>query len=91
MKIVHDTVAHRAYGLIEGQEAEVIYRLSDGGLDIVHTYVPTQLEGRGIASQLVMFVYDYALSQGWKLKATCSYAKMWLKNNPVYQKYLLYD
>ena len=52
-------------------------------LDILHTFVPKPLEGQGIASELVKFVYDYALEQGFGVSATCSYAAKWLENTRV--------
>jgi len=85
MQIYHDNANSRAFVEIEGVEAEVEYRLADGYLDITHTFVPSTLEGRGIASQLVKFAYDYARNEGLKLRATCPYAKTWLDKHPEYK------
>jgi len=67
---------------VEGRTAFVQYRLIEGSLDIIHTQVPIPLEGRGIAGALVKAAYDYALDNGLKLKATCSYAVKWLERHP---------
>lgn len=67
---------------IEGRTAFVQYRMLGDSLDIVHTIVPKPLEGRGIASALVKAAYDYALDNGMKPKATCSYAVKWLERHP---------
>ena len=56
----------------------------DGMLDILHTVVPPPVEGRGIASALVRHAFDYALRQGLKPEATCSYARTWLARHPEY-------
>lgn len=37
------------------------YDLVDGCLNIEHTIVPREIEGRGIAAALVKAAYDYAL------------------------------
>jgi predicted GNAT family acetyltransferase len=87
MIINHDTAGNRFFADIEGHEAHVEYVLKDGTLDILHTIVSHPLEGRGIASQLVRHAYDYALSNGLKPAATCTYAKAWLDKHQEYKKY----
>ena len=67
---------------IEGRTAFVQYRLLNGCLDIIHTIVPRPLEGNGIAAALVKAAYDYALANGLKPKATCSYAVKGLQRHP---------
>ena len=71
---------------VEGRTAFVQYRLLNGGLDIIHTIVPRPLEGQGIAAALVKAAYDYAVANGLKPKATCSYAGAWLQRHPEVTK-----
>ena len=71
---------------VEGRTAFVQYRLLNGGLDIIHTIVPRPLEGLGIAAALVKAAYDYAVANGLKPKATCSYAVAWLQRHPEVTK-----
>ena len=71
---------------VEGRTAFVQYRLLNGGLDIIHTIVPRPLEGQGIAAALVKAAYDYAVANGLKPKATCSYAVAWLHRHPEVTK-----
>lgn len=70
--------------VIEGQRAFVTYEIYDGALDVRKTFVPKELEGRGIASKLVQAAYDYARAQNLKCIATCSYAVVWLQRHPEY-------
>ena len=43
--------------------------------------------GKGItAATLVKAAYDYALANGMKPKATCSYAVRWLERHPELDK-----
>ena len=77
MEIIHDTEKNRACTQIEGYTAYVEYELTGSALDIIHTYVP---------SQLVKYVYDYAIEHGLRPAATCPYAKNWLKKHPEYDK-----
>lgn len=86
MDIKHNMDNCRAWTEIDGYTAYVEYEINNFELDIKHTIVPPPLEGQGIASQLVKYVYDYALKEGLKPVATCSYAQIWLKRHPEYTK-----
>lgn len=81
MEIKHDVENGRAWTEKDNYTAYVEYELENGTLNIVHTYVPSPLEGQGIASELVKYVYDYALHKGLKPAATCWYASNWLKRH----------
>lgn len=85
MEIVHDENAKRFVTEVDGYTAYVEYRLTmAGGLDILHTIVPKEIGGRGIASSLVKSAYDYARGKGLKPIATCPYAVVWLQRHPEY-------
>lgn len=86
MEINNDVAHNRVWAERDGNISEVEYIVSDGMLNIIHTFVPQALEGQGIASQLVKYAYDYALEQGLRPIATCSYARAWLKRHPEYVK-----
>lgn len=83
-EIVHDQEHRRFQTSVEGHTAYVEYDIHDGMLNILHTVVPSPVEGRGIASALVRHAFDYALRQGLKPEATCSYARTWLARHPEY-------
>lgn len=84
--IVHLSAEKRFETKSEELTAYVQYQIIDGKLDIIHTVVPHPIEGRGIASALVRFAYDFALENGLKPFATCSYAVTWLKRHSDYIK-----
>lgn len=83
-KIIHDLEKKRFVTVVEGVTAYVEYQLHENKLDIIHTIVPPAIEGRGIASALVKYAYDYALEKGMQPLATCSYAVIWLHRHPDY-------
>ena len=85
MKIEHIAEKNKFSTQVEGSEAHVTYRIEDGVLDIRHTIVPVELEGRGIASALVKATFDFALANNLIPAATCSYASMWLIRHPEYK------
>lgn len=82
--VVHDPERNRFEVKEDGLTAYVEYEQTEDSLDILHTIVPGQLEGRGIASAMVRAAYDYARTHGLKPLATCSYAVAWLQKHPEY-------
>ena len=80
-KIIHQPEQKLFKTEVDGRTAFVEYRLLGNSLDIIHTIVPPPIEGRGIAAALVKATYDFALQNGLKPKATCSYAVKWLERH----------
>lgn len=81
MKVEHNENEKVFFAIIDGYKATVEYQLNEGALDILHTRVPKELRGRGIASELVKEVYRYAEEHGLDKKAACPYAAKWLEAN----------
>jgi hypothetical protein len=80
---VADNEGEHRFELVEdGQQAELVYRLSDGRLVLVHTGVPDDLGGQGIAGRLVQASVDRAAEDGLTLVPQCSYARTWLQEHP---------
>ena len=53
--------------------------------NVTHTGVDKSLEGQGIAGQLVDKLVQRAREEGFKLQATCSYAKSKLEKTEDYK------
>lgn len=81
MEIRHLKERNRFEASVDGKTAFVEYVVRDGNLVVVHTFVPSPLKGRGIASDLVKEAYTYADIEGLGCKATCSYALAWLEKH----------
>ena len=59
-KVTHYPTRQRFEIELENMTAYAEYRLTDNSLDIIHTFVPPALEGKGIASALTEAAYNYA-------------------------------
>lgn len=70
----------------DGETAYIRYRPFEGGLDLVSTYVPHAIEGRGIAATLTRHVFEYARENGLKVKPTCPYIDLYAKRHPEYSE-----
>ena len=55
---------------------------------LVHTEVPPQLEGRGLASLLVRAAFEHARDNGMDVLPVCSYVRTWTQRHPEYNALL---
>jgi predicted GNAT family acetyltransferase len=53
-------------------------------LDLTHTSVPQEAEGRGIATLLARSALEYARAQGLKVIASCPFVHAYLRKHPEY-------
>lgn len=80
--IRHDGDRNRFTVSGEGSEAFVEYALEGEVLVIVHTVVPAEMGGRGIAGRLVEAALKHARDGGLKVRPDCSYAEAYMRKHP---------
>ena len=83
-QITHDAASGRFSTLLDGHEAELVYRRRDGSMIIDHTGVPEAIAGRGIAGTLVKAALDYARAEGLRVVPACSYSADYIQRHPQY-------
>ena len=66
----------------DGHLAELLYRRNGKRLVLIHTEVPVELEGRGIAGALVAAAVDRAAREGMTVVPLCPFARGWLERHP---------
>lgn len=66
----------------DGALAELVYRRRGDRMAIMHTEVPDELSGRGIAGRLVRAAVDRAADEGLTVVPWCPYARKWLEDHP---------
>jgi uncharacterized protein len=65
--------------------AFVNYRPRGGNVELVHTEVLPQYEGRGLGQQLARFALEDVRERGVKAVPTCSYIAKYIQRHPQYQ------
>ena len=76
------TEKHRIFVVDNSEEiGEVTFPERDGVYVINHTYVDDRYRGQGVASELVRRAVEEIEGRGGLVKATCSYAALWLARN----------
>ena len=86
--ITHRPEDQRFEAIVDGLPCEADYQLIKGVVWMNHTGVPRQLEGRGIAAQLVAAALAWARAEGHKVKPTCSYVAAYMRRHPETQDLL---
>jgi uncharacterized protein len=70
---------------VNGQFAFAEYRLKGDLIIFTHTEVPEELEGHGIASQIVRFALDDARARKLSVLPLCPYVAAYIRSHQAYQ------
>lgn len=81
-QVTDNQAASRLELTADGQRAELVYRRNGNRLVLLHTGVPPELEGRGLAGQLVRAAVDKAAGSGLTIVPLCPFARDWLSRHP---------
>ena len=68
----------------DGALAAAYYRLDNGRVLLIHTEVPSEFSGQGMASQLAHGTFELLRKSGRKAIAKCSFMRRFLVKNPQY-------
>ena len=82
LAIVHNTEARRFETTVAGALARADYRMDGNTMRLVHTEVPPEVEGRGIAAALVRAALEYARLQNLHVVPACSYVHQYMRRHP---------
>ena len=86
--IEHDAKAGRFFTQVHGHLCLCDYRLRDGVMAITHTEVAPELEGQGIAAELVRAALAHARERQLKVRPLCSYVQAYMRRHPEVQSLL---
>lgn len=73
---------HRFVVERDGLVAELVYALDGDRMTLLHDGVPSELERRGIGSELVRAAIRWAASEGLTVDPRCPFARGWLQAHP---------
>ena len=84
--IDHQPEARRFVADVGGKTAYITYRELDGRLlELDHTYVPREVRGGGIASQLTVRALEYARERGCRVVPSCPFVAAYIERHPEYR------
>lgn len=82
ISVNHNAGEQRFETLVSGQLAVCDYELDGNRIVFTHTYVPSELRGRGIAEKLVRVALDFAREQKHEVVPACSYVAAFVSRHP---------
>ena len=85
----HERESSRFAATVDGTQCELNYRIEGGVLTILHTGVPSEVGGRGIAADLTRATVEFARAENLKVYPACSYAAVFFRRNPQYADLLV--
>jgi len=86
---VSNNPAHHRYELaVDGHIAATYYKIADDVITFIHTEVPPELGGKGIASKLIKGALDQVRADGLKVIAQCPFDKAYIEKHTDYSDLL---
>ncbi|MGZ4011680.1 MAG: GNAT family N-acetyltransferase [Flavisolibacter sp.] len=77
--------------LEDGHLGYLEYRFYKNNIAMMHTFVPDELEGRGIASALAHYALEWAREHQKPVIVYCPFVAAYLKRHPEYNELLAKD
>jgi len=88
IELVNNEALHNFEFFIEGQRSFIDYKTKGNKIYLVHTEVPQELQGQGVAEALVEKAFQYIEAQHMILIPMCSYVQLFLKKHPEWDRIL---
>ena len=87
--LINNQAIHNFELLVDDHRAFIDYQQRGDKVFLLHTEVPVELEGKGVASTLVEKVFKQLEADGLKIVPYCSYIKMFIKRHPEWERLLV--
>lgn len=86
LTIANNEKQQRFEVIVDGEAAYLEYRFYHNDIALMHTFVPETLGGRGIASALAKFAFNYAKENKMPVMVYCPFVASFLKKNHEYNE-----
>ena len=86
-KIVNNEKQLQLELTLDGEMGVLQYRYLDNKIWLMHTEVPKSMEGKGVASALAHYAFEWAKLQNKKVKVICPFVAIYLKRHPESVQY----
>ena len=83
-EITHNKQNMQFEATVNGEKAFLEYRMKGNDIAFMHTEVPETLSGKGIASALAVYAFNYAKENNLPVIVYCPFVKTFLKRHPEY-------
>ena len=87
MEVVNNTQNLQFEVELNGERAEMVYRMRNNSVYLMHTKVPESFRGKGVASALAKHALEYARDNGHKIAVLCPFVASYVKRHPEWYDY----
>lgn len=87
--LIDNTAAKQYELVVEGKKPRIKYIAVKDKIYLTHTEVPKELEGKGLASKMVLMVLEDIKSRNLTLIPMCPFVAMYIKRHPEWRELVL--
>ncbi|MDB5117108.1 MAG: N-acetyltransferase [Mucilaginibacter sp.] len=88
LPLLNNEAIHNFELFVDGRRAFIDYQQRGNKVFLLHTEVPHDLEGHGVAAALVEKTFNYLEENNLKIIPYCEYIKVYLKRHPEWNRLL---
>jgi predicted GNAT family acetyltransferase len=86
IELINNEAVHNFELFVNGHRAFIDYKTKDNKIYLIHTEVPAELKGMGVAEALVEKTFNYIEQHQLKMVPLCSYIQIFLKRHPEWNR-----
>jgi len=84
MEVIRNDARRRFEATVDAHTGALMYRESGDRVALIHTEVPPELRGRGIADALARAALEDARRRGLRVRPLCPFVQAFMKRHPEY-------
>lgn len=88
IQLINNENIHHFELIIDNMTAFIDYKLKGDKIFLIHTEVPQEMEGMGVAAALVEKAFNYIEEHHLKIIPLCTYVVAFLKRHPEWNRLL---
>ncbi|MFD0794246.1 GNAT family N-acetyltransferase [Mucilaginibacter litoreus] len=86
IELVDNEAIHNFELTVDGYRSFIDYQVRGEKIYLIHTEVPEELQGQGVAEALVEKAFRLIEAKGQKVVPLCAYVQVFLKRHPEWDR-----